>query len=219
MFDSKWHTQVINKPSQWRCWLPSRNEMLLTNKREIRKKTSFSPPPRRKNEKPVLEAKKRWKIYGEKGKKSSIRKKISRLLPSRKVFTSFTTPKKQQPPQPSSFFEYFHKLRECIEAGGSENERQVFLYIFISMITTSITVNVVKSSSFTRNFETKFSFRKFFFPLVFVAWEKKSKESLNYVIFVISLMIRNELWHFYLFFLYLFLSLLKVRETLASASV
>ena len=52
--------------------------------------------------------------------------------------------------------------------------------------------------------------------LVFVTQEntrRKSKESLNYVIFVISLMIRYELWHFYLFFIFMFVIVESTRET------
>lgn len=128
----------------------------------------------------VLKAKKRWNICGKKKtfwSFSRFSQEIYFMFSSfrlsstiAKVFFLFHL---RYPKSSSS--EYFMKLRECVEMGWmlwSENEREkVFLHFHLSMITTSITVNVVKSSSFILLEVLQFCFAKFF--SVFVKEKRK----------------------------------------------
>lgn len=168
-----WLSRVINKPSPWKlstaaCALEKGKNVI--DKQQIRRKTLFSMLFLCWI---ALEAKKRWNIYGRQKREEKtfsdhflvFHKNLFYVLFAssfehhrKKCFFIFAE-QKRRPQPPHHHRRIFHELRECVEMGWcwcrdrkpSDKFFFPFLlsYIFISMITTSITVNVVKSSSFT----------------------------------------------------------------------
>lgn len=203
--------QLINKPSPW--MLPSRKKKCYWQTTKIR-----------------------WKLFSEYAECSGGEKEMKHLwkklfdhflvfhkkfilcsllfvfwAPSRKFFFFVSS----SPPQ-VIIVGIFHELTWVCWDGLNVvigKRTRFFPHFHLSMITTSITVNVVKSSSFTLLEVVQLCFRKFF--SVFV---KGKNKSLSYVIFVISLMIRNELWHFYsLFFFFIYVCHCRKGERHTSA--
>ena len=130
----------------------------------------------------ILEAKKRWKVYG---KVRFSQEKFCFMFVfsiAKSFFPAFSSHIFTRPPQSSSFFKYFHTLRECMRVSLNvvieERTTSFSSYFSISMI-TSITVNVVKSSSFTLSLEWSFSDLFFFFwrkKFPWCLWRKKIRE-------------------------------------------